>query len=95
MCHPVTVAELKIFSEVSYFHSQLVVQLSGKVMQNITFFRMQGLQKCWHFWQCGDSKFSQHVDLLVAPCTDFHYFKRGRQEGNQQGSHEPLRVWSN
>ena len=46
-------------------------------MQNITFFRMQGLKKLWPFWQCGDSQFSQYVNLLVAHCTDVHYFTRG------------------
>ena len=44
-----TLAELKKFFELSYFHSQLVVEFQGKVMRNITFFRMQGLQKLGTF----------------------------------------------
>ena len=67
------------FSEVSLFLSQLVVQLQGELMQIITFFRMQGLQKLLHLWQSGDSHFSQYVDLLVALCNDVLYFSRGKK----------------
>ena len=53
------------------FHFQLVVQLCGKVMQNITFDRMKGLEKLWHLCKCGDSQFPNLSTwlLLIAQTT--------------------------
>ena len=63
-------------------------------MQTITFFRMQDLQKLWHFCQCGDSQVSQHVHLLVAHCIDVPMSTTSREEakGKQRRCNEALRA---